>query len=662
MFHAFISYNHRADERLAPILQRAIERLGTPWWRPSPVRVFRDDATLVASAALWPAIEAGLERAQHLVLLASPAAASSPWVDREVGWWLARRPLANLLIAVTGGDITYDPSQRDFDWSRTTCLPPSLRGAFDTEPHWVDLRFAAAQPELLSLRDSRLRSAALSLAAAVRGIEKDQLESDDLRTHRRSVAMAAVAGVALGVLAISTTWALRSAGEQREVARANRMQAESRRLASESLSDLARGAPGLEPAIYKAALAWRLAPTEEARAALNRIDADSAGIARVLGTHTRGAYKIALSPDGRVLATVGHEGAVLRWSLATGLTVGTAFVTRGQPRALRFSADGSHLMVLGSVREKEAVQPALALFELADGSLRQLNDAGLNALRKALPEGRFARPCAATSASGTRVAVAEASVVVVQRVVDGTLSTTRLPESWRVGAMGFAGEDSIVILAESIYSGGGLRAGRIELAGAAQPRLVLGPLRAGDGTQCDFANFSADGRRVVIADRGVWQIDDALALKPQPLPPRALTAPERYGHHAPELDATGRLVAVGINGTGRVWDLDRREPIVTTPKDKGGHGPALALSGDGSRFAALLDGVPVVWTVGRDAPVKMSEPDCSQREGLVDRCIARLCERLTGELDDARWREMLGSDFRSLLDAAKASACTGVKH
>lgn len=93
------------------------------------MRIFRDDATLVASAALWPAIEAGLQRAQHFVRLASPAAAASPWGDREISWWLARRSPARLLIAVTGGEIACDPRGQDVDWARTTCLPPSLRGA-----------------------------------------------------------------------------------------------------------------------------------------------------------------------------------------------------------------------------------------------------------------------------------------------------------------------------------------------------------------------------------------------------------------------------------------------------------------------------------------------------------------------------------------------------
>jgi hypothetical protein len=52
MFHAFLPYSHRADAELSVLLQRAIERLGTPWWQRAPVRVFRDDSTLVASAAL----------------------------------------------------------------------------------------------------------------------------------------------------------------------------------------------------------------------------------------------------------------------------------------------------------------------------------------------------------------------------------------------------------------------------------------------------------------------------------------------------------------------------------------------------------------------------------------------------------------------------------
>jgi len=78
VYQAFVSYSHIADARIALVLQRALERLGTPWWRRLPVRVLRDDSSLPASPPLWPGIEAALQKSEYCVLLCSPAGRSRP--------------------------------------------------------------------------------------------------------------------------------------------------------------------------------------------------------------------------------------------------------------------------------------------------------------------------------------------------------------------------------------------------------------------------------------------------------------------------------------------------------------------------------------------------------------------------------------------------------
>jgi hypothetical protein len=55
-FDAFISYSHAADGRLAPALQRAIQRLAQPWYRARALRVFRDESALSANPHLWSSI------------------------------------------------------------------------------------------------------------------------------------------------------------------------------------------------------------------------------------------------------------------------------------------------------------------------------------------------------------------------------------------------------------------------------------------------------------------------------------------------------------------------------------------------------------------------------------------------------------------------------
>jgi hypothetical protein len=116
-FEAFISYSHTADEKLAKELQRTLNRIARPsykWWQWWPPRVFRDQTGLIVTDDLGAAIERALLASDAFVLLASPLAAASPWVDREVATWRAKKPLDRLFIALTEGGLGWDeaPSRR----------------------------------------------------------------------------------------------------------------------------------------------------------------------------------------------------------------------------------------------------------------------------------------------------------------------------------------------------------------------------------------------------------------------------------------------------------------------------------------------------------------------------------------------------------------------
>src|SRR5262245_14720031 len=182
-YHAFLSYSHAADGKLAPALQRALHNLARPWYSFRLIHVFRDQASLSANPALWASIEAALASSEYFLLLASPEAARSKWVQQEVRWWLANRPVDRLFIIVTDGDTQWDDAANDFDWSCTPALPEDLRGRFKQEPHYVDLRWAKAQDQL-SLRHSQFRDAVLDIGAPLLGKEKDELDGEDVRRYR----------------------------------------------------------------------------------------------------------------------------------------------------------------------------------------------------------------------------------------------------------------------------------------------------------------------------------------------------------------------------------------------------------------------------------------------------------------------------------------------
>ena len=91
LYDAFISYSHAKDKPIATALQRAVQTLGKPWYKRRALRVFRDDTIVSATPHLWPTIEQALGQSRFLILLASPEAASSHWVGKEVAYWLARQ-------------------------------------------------------------------------------------------------------------------------------------------------------------------------------------------------------------------------------------------------------------------------------------------------------------------------------------------------------------------------------------------------------------------------------------------------------------------------------------------------------------------------------------------------------------------------------------------
>ena len=236
-FDAFISYSHALDGRLAVALQQALHRLARPWYRLRALHVFRDDTNLAANPDLWSSITTGLGAARYFVLLASPEAARSEWVGKEIHHWREHKPEHRMLLVLTAGELHWDPEARDFDWERTDAVPRALSGAFLDEPRYVDLRFAR-DLEPLSLRDPRFRDAVADLAAAIHERPKDELIGEDVRQHRRTRRIAWSAALGLLGLAIAASVAAIVAVRERDRAEEQLRLATSRFITQEATGAL----------------------------------------------------------------------------------------------------------------------------------------------------------------------------------------------------------------------------------------------------------------------------------------------------------------------------------------------------------------------------------------------------------------------------------------
>src|SRR5215472_16543482 len=250
-YGAFISYSHAGSGEVARGLQKWLQTYAKPWWRWRAVNVFRDETDLTAAPTLWSRITDALDESSHFILLASPNAAQSKWIKREIRYWLGDRNagalegpdldapvpnphperIATLLIALTAGDISWDEEGQggaragDFDWSKTNALPRALSGVFSEEPQWVDLRTIVQREELrtsLSRSNSEFMRAVAQLAAPIRGISDfSRLVSEDYRQHQRTMRTAWAAAAVLAFVTLAAIWQWREATSQRDQALGN---------------------------------------------------------------------------------------------------------------------------------------------------------------------------------------------------------------------------------------------------------------------------------------------------------------------------------------------------------------------------------------------------------------------------------------------------------
>jgi|GEM_PF-2877006 len=191
-FKAFISYSHVADHRLAPTLQRSLERFTKPWYRARAIRVFRDVTNLAVSPQAWPEIQEALSNSEFLILLASPTAADSKWVKKEVEFWLENKSRESLLIVLTEGQLKWSDDENDYNWSVTTALPSTLARRPDepplTEPLHLD--FSNLSGEQLEINNDAFLERVSSIAARLHGKSKDEIFGQHIREQRRTLRLA----------------------------------------------------------------------------------------------------------------------------------------------------------------------------------------------------------------------------------------------------------------------------------------------------------------------------------------------------------------------------------------------------------------------------------------------------------------------------------------
>lgn len=208
-YRAFISYSH-ADARWAAWLHRRLEayrlpsrlRGGSGEHGPLPERltpIFRDRDDLSSAGQLGPQIQAALAESEALVVVCSPSAARSPFVDSEI---LAYKRLgrgARIYAFIVDGE----PNAGD----ARECFPPALRLELDADGQ------PGATPANPIAADARTGKdgkslATLKLLAGLFGLPLDTLRQRE--AHRRHVRMAAITALAVVVMLVTSVLAVQA--------------------------------------------------------------------------------------------------------------------------------------------------------------------------------------------------------------------------------------------------------------------------------------------------------------------------------------------------------------------------------------------------------------------------------------------------------------------
>lgn len=185
-YWAYLSYSH-VDEAAATKLHRALES----YTLPAAVRkahdlprrlipIFRDVEELEAAAGLTTRLEHALDESRWLLVLGSPAAAKSKYVNAEIEYFLKKHGPERILCVLAEGE----PPE---------CFPPALR-ELKEEPLAADMR-AGADIDL----------AVLKLISAMAVIGFTELRNREAARKRR-FRWAVAAGLALAALGGVAYW------------------------------------------------------------------------------------------------------------------------------------------------------------------------------------------------------------------------------------------------------------------------------------------------------------------------------------------------------------------------------------------------------------------------------------------------------------------------
>lgn len=202
-YRAFITYAHE-DEARAQWLRNKLERFPIPKnligkktkFGTIPSRlypIFRDRDELAGSAQLGSVIEQALADSSHLIVLCSPNAVKSRWVNEEIRLFKQMGKGDRILCLILEGepmahDITHSKGQE--------CLPLAVRRKVDGEGNLLDEIDEPGAADLREAKDGE-KDALLKIVAGMLGLGLDEIKQRDMIARQRKLALITAISITL---------------------------------------------------------------------------------------------------------------------------------------------------------------------------------------------------------------------------------------------------------------------------------------------------------------------------------------------------------------------------------------------------------------------------------------------------------------------------------
>lgn len=369
-YDLFLSYSHQ-DESFAERLEKSLRGYVPPLGSGLPrrrLRVFRDKSE-ARGVQLSEELSRALTRSRKLVVICSPAARESRWVNQEIQTFVAARDGGTVIPILAAGL----PSSESIERERPadSAFPPSLLSALTGEPWAPDFRRVVAAGKKVRSE----RSAWYHLLASIYEVSREEIER---RERRRTLFRSAVASASAVVLGIGLILYFQERAEKSSLERASESEKVRRTDVGKSLR--------------LAVEATETAPTERAREALNgalggllrdfrpwgetdQMAVDEEGRRLAIGSpygagimvdtatgwqfplcgHLHPITLLAFSPGGKFLITASDDDHLLQiWDTAKGLVTGhlTGSFEPLLPTTppLWFTPDGRFLLTAGPLQ------------------------------------------------------------------------------------------------------------------------------------------------------------------------------------------------------------------------------------------------------------------------------------------------------------------------